>query len=316
MSKQLGLWLRVAVSLGLVVAVIWRVDGAQLLATLGGASVPLTVAVVLLHTADRLLMAGKWYLLLRARHLPVTFGEAVRAYYISSFAGVFLPMTVGADVVRVGAMRGARVSSPTVIASIALERALGALSQAAFCLLSLAVLVSMQLSAPLGAARLAAIAVALLVIGTAALPLSFPLAARLQRRLADRPGIPGKLAALAGDYAAWRRHPAALWSFLVLTLLEGTLPIATYRVAAAALDVPTSLLQMLAVVPLVYLVARMPISVSGIGVEQSGFVGAAVALTVMPPAAAAAVSFLVSPITLLLALLPGALAWAARRRSL
>ena len=73
--------------------------------------------------------------------------------------------------------------------------------------------------------------------------------------------------------------------------------------------------ELAAVVPVVYLVARLPISAAGIGVEQGGFAYAATWLGLMAHAPAAAISFLVSPITLLIALLPGLAAWVRARRS-
>ena len=159
-------------------------------------------------------------------------------------------------------------------------------------------------------------AAAAVLILSSSLPLSFRIAASARRRLASRPGLAGRLGALAGEYAGWRDHPREIWIFLLLTLIEGVFPIATYLAAATALDVPTTAVEMAAVVPVVYLVARLPISAAGVGVEQGGFAYAAAWLGLMAHAPAAAISFLVSPITLLIALLPGLVAWVrARHRS-
>jgi uncharacterized membrane protein YbhN (UPF0104 family) len=314
MSRSIGLVLRAALSLGLVAVVVWWVGPSQLRESLAGASPGWVLVVIGLHTGDRLLMSYKWHRLLRVRQLPVGLGEAVRAYYVSSFAGVFLPMTVGADLVRVAAMRDSRVPSRTVIASIALERGLGALSQAVFCALSLGLIVALRLDADVSVGWLGAAVAALLVLLTTLLPLSFRLASELAARLGDRPGIGGKLAGLAAEYADWRAHPREIWVFLALTFLEGFFPIVTYLAAARALGVETSLIEMTALVPLVYLLARLPVSVAGIGVEQTSFVVAAATVLGMAAANAAAISFLVSPITLLIALLPGALAYVHVRR--
>ena len=51
-------------------------------------------------------MAWKWWLLVRSRDAALGLWAAVRAYYLASFAGYFLPMTVGADAVRIGALAG------------------------------------------------------------------------------------------------------------------------------------------------------------------------------------------------------------------
>ncbi len=313
MRARAGLWARLAASAALVALLLWKVDAAAVGRQLASASAAGVALVVLLHTADRLLMAVKWRGLLVARGLDPGLGEAVRAYYVSSFAGVFLPMTVGADLVRVGALRRAHVATRHVVASIALERLLGALAQALFCLVSVGLLVALRLRLRLPVGTLALAAALLLVAATLALPLSFRLATALAAAWSEADGLRGRLAELAHTYAAWRDQPAALRRFFLLTLLEGLLPITTYAAAAWALGVPVAWLQLVALVPLVYLLARLPVSVAGIGVEQGSYTAAAAALFGQPEAAAAAVSFLVSPIALLVALTPGALAWLWRR---
>lgn len=313
--RRLRLALRLGVSFGLVAFVLWRAGLGDVMAILGGISLAEGALVVLLHTGDRMLMAYKWRRLLIAKGLDVGFGEATRAYYVSSFASIFLPMTVGADIVRVSIMRGSRASTETVIASIALERALGALSQAVFCAFSVALIVALQMQMPVETSTLAVAAIAAVLVLSASLPLSFRVAAVARERLGEASGLAGKLGILAGEYASWRNHPREIWTFLLLTLLEGLFPIATYLAAAAALGVPTTAVEMAAVVPVVYLVARLPISAAGIGVEQGGFAYAATWLGLMAQAPAAAISFLVSPIALMVALLPGLAAWARARRS-
>lgn len=313
MSARTAAAARLTASVALVALVLWWVDTPRLLATLSAAAPLWVAAMVLLHTGDRLLMAYKWRRLLVARGAALSAADAVRAYYVGSFAGVFLPMTVGADVVRVGAVRGAGPATGTVIASIALERALGALSQAIFCALSLTLIAALRLDIAVSVPALGLAIVVLLFVLTAMLPLSFRLARWSAARLEHATGLAGKFGSLARDYADWRAYPREIWIFLALTLLEGLFPIATYAAAARAVGAPASLIEMTALVPLVYLVARLPVFFAGIGVEQSGFVAAAGALTGMVPATAAAISFLVSPITLLVALLPGAVAWVTRR---
>ncbi len=311
--RRLQLAVRMAVSFGLVALVLWRAGLGEVAANLGRVSLAGAAVVVLLHTGDRLLMAYKWRRLLLAKGVDVGLGEATRAYYVSSFASIFLPMTVGADVVRIGVMRDGPVRTDTLIASIALERALGALAQAVFCAFSVGLILALQMQVPIEGSTLMVSAAAAVLVLSLSLPLSFRIAAGAHARLGQRPGLPGKLGALAGEYASWRDHPREIWVFLLLTLLEGLFPIATYLAAAAALDVPTTMVEMAAVVPIVYLVARLPISAAGIGVEQGGFAYAATWLGLMGHAPAAAISFLVSPITLLIALLPGLAAWASAR---
>ena len=97
-------------------------------------------------------MAWKWWLLVRGRDATLGLWAAIRAYYLASFAGYFLPMTVGADAVRIGALAGAGRTA-VLVASVVLERLVGALAQAVLAVVSVATLVALGLGARVGPAE-------------------------------------------------------------------------------------------------------------------------------------------------------------------
>src|SRR5262245_61679493 len=134
-------------------------------------------------------MAGKWWLLIRGREAHVGLWAAIRAYYLASFAGYFLPMTVGADAVRVSALAG-EGRTAGLVASIVLERMIGALAQAVLALVSVTTLIALGLGARIGPPERwmlgGVVAAAFLLF-----PLSFPAARWAGGRL--------------GGDAGWRR---------------------------------------------------------------------------------------------------------------
>ena len=91
-ARRRGFLFRLAVSVGLLLLLLLFVDWGRLGARLGAANAAPMLAVVLLATADRLLMAWKWWLLVQARDVTLGLWPAVRAYYLASFAGYFLPI--------------------------------------------------------------------------------------------------------------------------------------------------------------------------------------------------------------------------------
>ena len=82
-------------------------------------------------TLDRVLMSCKWRLLVVCRGLSLGHWQALKAYYLASFAGCFLPSTVGADAMRIAAVRGENRPSEVMAASVVMERTLGFLASAA-----------------------------------------------------------------------------------------------------------------------------------------------------------------------------------------
>ena len=268
-----GFYLRLAVSLALLVLLVLFVDWHHLAARLAGADPLVMLGIVGLATVDRLLMAWKWWLLVRGRDRTLGLWAAVRAYYLASFAGYFLPMTVGADVVRVGALAGAG-RTPVLVASVVLERLIGALAQAVLAAVSVATLVSLGLGARVGPEERWALGAAI-AVAFAAFPFSFPVARWLAARLGPGGGWRGMLRALAEQYAGYGASTGLLCLFFGLTLIEGGLPIVIHYAAGRALGLDPGWSFFIATVPLVYLVARLPVSLGGLGFLELSFVSLA-----------------------------------------
>ncbi len=231
------------------------------------------LVVVVLATLDRLLMAWKWWLLVRSRDAALGLWAAVRAYYLASFAGYFLPMTVGADAVRIGALAGTSRAA-VLVASVVLERLIGALAQAVLAILSVATLVTLGLGARVGPAERwglgAAVALAFL-----AFPFSFPIARRVGARFGGEAGWRRALRALAEQYAGYGASTGLLCAFFALTLLESGFPVAIHYASGRALGLDPGWSFFIATVPLVYLVARLPVSLGGLGFLELSFVSLA-----------------------------------------
>ena len=96
-------WLRLGISAGLlVVLLLFFVDLKQAWRVVANARWEFLVLLLAAFTLDRCLMSYKWRLLLVSQGYKAGHGEALRAYYLASFAGCFLPSTLGADALRVG----------------------------------------------------------------------------------------------------------------------------------------------------------------------------------------------------------------------
>ena len=261
---------RLAVSVGLLLLLVVFVDGSQLGARLRGADPALLLAVLGLATGDRLLMAWKWWLLIRGREAHVGLWTAIRAYYLASFAGYFLPMTVGADAVRVGALAG-EGRTAGLVASVVLERTVGALAQAVLASVSVATLVALGLGAHVGPPQRWMLG-GLVVLAFLAFPFSFPVARAVARRLGPGGGWRGALRALTGSYASYAGAAGLVLVFFALTLVEGAFPVAIHYTAGRALGLDPGWTLFIASVPLVYLVARLPVSLGGLGFVELSFV--------------------------------------------
>jgi glycosyltransferase 2 family protein len=305
-------FLRAGVTLTLLAVLFSFVDWSQLATRLAGANPVLLAGVIGLATGDRLLMAWKWWLLIRGRAAAVSLWAAVRAYYLASFVGYLLPMTVGADAVRVASLSGGGRTAG-LVASVLLERMIGVLAQAVLAGISLVTLVALGLGASVGPAQRWLLAGALLV-ALLVFPFTFPVARRSATLVAGGSAWRGSLGSLLRAYGEYGTASGLLIVFFALTLLEGAFPVAFNYVAGRALGLDPGWTFYIATVPLVYLVARLPVSLGGLGFLELSFVSLAAAQGIDWTDAFAIASVVTA--LYLLALTPGALLYFAPRGTL
>ena len=270
-------WLRVLVTVGLLVLVVRAAgDLGSLASQIAQMSPVAIIAALVLNTLDRALMAYKWIRLLATRGRPLNLIRAMKIYCSSVIWGLFLPATVGADAVRAACTVREGLPGSEVIASIGIERILGGLATP---LLAVAALTLLLVSGEFDP-RLTPIWWASIITiagGLVALFLSFD--ARFYRllhhRLMARFQRFKPFALLERAHNALREYRSVrgeLALFFVLTLIENSFPILVTWVIAQGLGIPVTLVHVAAAVPLAYLVARIPFSIGGIGVYEGTFV--------------------------------------------
>lgn len=275
---RVGLALRVGVSLLLVTLLfVYVVDARQVWRVLREFRPGYFALAILVFTVDRVLMAYKWTLLLRARghRLPLRAGTTV--YCAAMLWGSALPATVGADAIRALLVMRRGISGTDALVSILVERLVGYLAALVLGIASLVVLRSAGvLGATLDPALYVATAVLLGSLGLVALSFRAGAAAWTVAFLPRRARESALMRRLGGMAAAYRSLGAArgtvAW-FAVLTLVEQLVGIGFTWTLARGLDVPVNPVLLLGVMPLALLVSRLPISLDGLGVFEAVFVG-------------------------------------------
>lgn len=238
---------------------------------------PVELALLLLvATADRLLMGYKWALLLRVGGVRLPTWRIVRYFYQASFAGAFLPSHVGGDVLRAWwVARESGVTHP-VFASLVVERALGLVSAVNWAVLGGTVFACHldpgRTPAWIGLGLVAAVSVNAVM----AVPLSAPVRRLLAGLLAGHPGR-GRIVTAARDFcaalAAFGAEPRRLGLNLLLTIAEQGLQMLLYFGIALAIGAVASPVAFLAATALFTLVVRLPIAPDGWGVGELTAIG-------------------------------------------
>jgi glycosyltransferase 2 family protein len=252
-----GLILRVVLSAVALFLVVRLVSGRDLVAALREAQPwPLLVSIGCM-LLDRVVMAFKWGILLCAIGIVRPLRELVRIYLVGTFYGSFLPTGVGGDVIRVLEVARGRDEIAAVTASVVMERVLGliALVLVVFgCLVAFAAREGGRFGQLL-------LPVAIMFIA-GVLGLAWALHGRLPRRLE-------RFAAAFRRYAGER---PALGQFFALSLVEQLLPVAANYWMSRALGLEVSFLTFLLIIPIILFVARIPISIDGLGLVEGLYV--------------------------------------------
>jgi uncharacterized protein (TIRG00374 family) len=255
--------------------VLWRARPAAVLAALVHADGKWIALAIALVVVDRALMAYRWIVLLRpidpATRPPLA--EVLRIFFVSTFAGTFLPTSIGADVVRAFGLSQLRVAPGQAVASVLMDRLLGVVS-----ILVMGV-VGLMLAQTQDLASIRAIEVPLLVtalVSAAAGAVVFSeSAAALAESIALRMPIPAvrRIATeLTRATRAYGRHHVALGNVLLGSLAVQGLRIIQAYCLGRGLAIALPLLAYFAFIPLILLVMLLPVSINGIGPSQVAFV--------------------------------------------
>ncbi|MBI1893666.1 MAG: flippase-like domain-containing protein [Candidatus Rokubacteria bacterium] len=217
-------------------------------------------------------MAYKWWLLLRVLEPRIGWWRSLGAYYAATFAGLFLPSTLGSDVVRTLSLRRNGVRTVDMAISIVLERILGILPAGLMALGSL-FLLHIYGKDNAGLAALVITLLLCLVGGSLALSFWAPGLEALQRASWSRLRGVGKTLAQGHDaYREFHHRAPVLLAFVALSLIEQGFPLVIAALAARALGVRIPPVYLLAALPPVLLFSRLPISVGGLGVQEGSFI--------------------------------------------
>jgi uncharacterized protein (TIRG00374 family) len=269
--RQSGAFLfRLLVTLSLVGFLISRIDFKRLPETISSLYwLPLIVAFGFGHV-DRLLMALKWRFLIKSQGLSVSVSNAIRTTYMGNFGGQFLPGGIGTDVVRVYLLRKLHLPTISVAASILIERLLGLYAHIVVALVAVGVA---RLGVVSISDKLAWTIILVSVLYTIGFALSFaPWVERLLETCDKRfPNARYLHKALVGvrSYRSYRKNKATLVSFFFLSVLEVVVLTLIFYFAAEAMALKISIIQLLVSVPLTMILARLPVSIHGIGVFEA-----------------------------------------------
>jgi len=210
----------------------------------------------------------RWRILLGGLNVRPRLRRLLAATLVGSFFNLFLPSTIGGDVMRGWWVRDVVGSATRSLTVVGLDRLIGLLAFCAVGLVAAAFVPSVARDAPVIWVEAGAIPLALAILALATHPavgrLAQPLFARLPlSRVRDKARQASE--ALVGLRRARARLALSFGWGVVLQLNV----IAHFLILAAALEVGISLWALAVLIPIVNLITLLPVSINGFGVREA-----------------------------------------------
>jgi uncharacterized protein (TIRG00374 family) len=307
--------LKVVVSLGLIAYLLSRVGINELVEVMRSASANYLYLLVALFLYFGAISVGsvKWQILLRAQGIRVPLGSLLSFTFVGLFFGNFLPTNVGGDLVRgYDLARHTLLPAETAI-SVLVDRMLGLIAFVFVAVVMALLVVYSEGQAALWEVAVAAAVVLLVLCGVFALLLSN----RLRRQIRRLFGISflSRLAPLydrlSGALSAYRRSYGALAVCFCISILVLSIGSVVNYLISLALGGGISLLHIFLFTPLITFVLLIPISLGGIGLNQSAYVFF-FDLVGVPEQRSLAISLIMQAI-IIISSLPGGILWWRKR---
>jgi uncharacterized membrane protein YbhN (UPF0104 family) len=266
-------YVRILGSAILLAVIAWRLDWGHVAAALHRLGIGYLLGAVLLYVSLQVASSLRWRLLARVQGFDGPLFRYVAYYFIGMFFNLALPTSVGGDVVRVWYLAGQEGSGPVAgrrlaaLVSVLAERVNGVV-----VLVTLACVSTLLCSTPLetwlvwtvvgiGVVTLLAL---VSVPGLRALFGAFPLLAT-STKLAP-------LNRLVDDGWRYSHRPGVLVSATLLSVVVQVGNVVIGYLIGQALGLPVPALYYGLIVPLVALLALVPISLNGMGLREAGFI--------------------------------------------
>ena len=270
-SQKISFIARVLISFSLIFLLLRQINTAGISTLLGNIRIDFFILLLLTMILDSVVMAWRWIILLQAKEIRVPLMRIIKIYFLSTFVGIFIPSSIGADTIRAYSLAKYTARTADSVSSIVVDRILSL-----FALLLFAFIGILFFYDGIAGKSVLYLLLILALGFTVALLLLFnrDLARRFRTVLAGREQswIFRSLKGLYHSIVDYRYRKRYVAQVALLALFIQGLRIFTTFYAAMSLNLHFPLIVFFIYVPLITIITLLPVSVGGIGVQEGAFV--------------------------------------------
>ncbi len=270
-KKILVFILKTCISISLLTFLLVNIDWNTVVKSLRSANIFLLVIASLLNIIERFEMTYKWNLLIKVRNIVVKFGRLFWINSIGSFLGLFLPSSLGTDVVRGYYLVKNNSEKSVSISSVFLDRVLGMFSLLLLGVISVFfagdLIDKFNLKFYIVAIFLMSIIIFYLFQRDGAAKYLDKILIRIKHKK-----IVENVVKLHTSILEYKKYPKTLLLSFLITLLVQVTRVLTYYFIALSFNIQISIVYFFLFVPIIMLVIMIPISIGGLGLREGTFV--------------------------------------------
>jgi len=266
--------IKLAVSIALLAWLFSRVDMAALWATARRASPGWLTIAFAIYAINVLLTVWRWWLLVEAQEVDVSFKQLNASMLVALFFNNFLPSNIGGDVIRIGDTAKAARSKTLATTIVLVDRTMGMLGLVlvAACGATMVAAGTGQVRLPLGPSWLWAGFLAGAAIGIPIIWSPAGVGRLLQPLTVVHPEwVGGRIGSVTTTLERFRSRLGALAACFVGAVLVQVATVAFHLAVVHALDIHIGAFDMAVAVPLAGVTQMLPVSVNGFGVREAAF---------------------------------------------
>jgi uncharacterized protein (TIRG00374 family) len=304
---KIAVFTRIVISIILIVLLFKMIEPRAFWSALSKTNVIYLLIAFTWIFLDRVLMTYRFLLLLDPLKIRVPFWIVVKIFFISNFVGNFLPSNMASDVLRAYMFK--RFGALTkIVSAFVVDRVIGSISKLALILIALVLgsLFETEINALIRKALPWSILFLLVCLTGLIIILKRSWMKRFGILLGYKAGnhLFEKVGAFYDSCHAFKSYPGPVSKAFGISFINHIGSILKVYIVARALGIEVSLFYFFILLPIVHLLAMLPISINGLGIEEGGYVVIFTQLGV-PLQEALALSLLLRAL-MILSTLPGA----------
>ena len=281
-KKKITTALRIIISLGLIAYLIFFRSEIKNFRTfldiLKAVNIPLLIASASLHIFGVWISAFRWQILLKTQGIKISVGYLSSSFLIGSFFNNLLPTSIGGDIFRtIDIAKKANVSVGKSASILIIERFSGILTAAFYAVIALflgfTTVNKTSYTIPVILFFIICIIIGFIILNPSLLRLN-----KIIDKIKFLARIRSKIKEVYDIFQNFKQFKLAIFEVMICGFALQIGVIANYYLASKAFGIELSFASFIFIVPIVYTIAMLPISIGGIGIRENSLVFLMVAL--------------------------------------